>query len=303
METDDLFYKASGKFNPLVVVAMPVIAATVFVLAYAYAYILVYNPFVYVNFLVFFGFCYVLGFITNYFIKLFKVRSVKTSLYLALFTGLVTLYLAWGIFLSVLLSKEGERVGVVELLSHPDHLWKSVILLANTGWYSIAGISISGVIAWITWSIEAAGFAGVPFLFALGFATSTVFCENCNIWAEEDEGVLHFNLPSLEKLKEEEIALVYEKFMEEFRVQNLRFLDKAIQAKEDDAQYFRIDAEWCKKCEETLTLSLRIIYREINDDGELEEDEDTIYEDLIVSPSTFQKVMEAKKTFGSLASA
>ncbi len=287
MNNDDLFYKASGSFNPLIIAAIPFIAVAVFILASIYSLIIIYNPFVYINFLLFFGFCFALGTITNYTIKLFKVRNPKISMLFSLLTGCMTIYIAWATFISFLFSKSGQSLGLMETMLHPAMLWTHINGLAVIGWYSFGSVDVNGVLSWITWSIEAVGFVGTPFVFAFSFATTSVFCERCNCWAEEEEGIIYLNHP-----KPEELA---EKFLQ----QDLSFIDQAIPVQENDGGFFQVDSECCKTCDDTLTLSLRVVTRELNDENEIEENSDTIYEDLIVSKSTLEKVLNYREKFGS----
>jgi hypothetical protein len=74
-------------------------------------------------------------------------------------------------------------------------------------------------------------------------------------------------------------------------------IDKKEDMKRIDNKFFQVDAEWCKECKDLFTISLRVVSRTFGGKG-VSETQETIFEDLLVSQDTFNKIREAQDNFG-----
>jgi hypothetical protein len=202
-------------------------------------------------------------------------------------TGLIALYANWVTFAHVLVIGSIGDVFKYELTTSPAWLWEVATEVADTGWYTLFGFSVSGFVLWALWAIEALGLLLAPIFGANMTATTRVFCEKCNRWADQKDGILNFTHPDAERV------------VSGFKAQDLTILDDANIALPTDAGFFSIDAEWCKNCRETMTLSLRTVTREWDEEGKESENKETVYEDMLVEPEIFDHFLEFQESLAS----
>ena len=289
MENDELFYKASGKFSLMIFLALPIMGVMVFFVTYLYAYINIYNPLVYINFFIYAGICLLLAILTIVLVRMVKSRSTLVTTLFGAAIGLTAIYFTWTLFIKVLFARFNIMTIGYDILLEPSSLWDFIMQVGDEGWYSVFGFTVSGFFLRIIWSIEALGLLAVPMFVAHNYAITTVFCEKCDRWADEKESVLVFLFSDEEELKQK------------FKAQDLSFLEKAERAGKDDSEFYQVDAEWCKQCDELHTLSLRKTIRTWDEDDEEDLVPFTIYEDMYVSKQTYNNVLEfsKKQRFGT----
>ena len=90
------FYSHSGKFGihgPMLAIAAGVIVA--YPLGFAYAYLIKWIPFIYLNFLITAGYGFLFGFMTSLLMKFGKVRNGVIALLCGIVVGLLGLYGSW----------------------------------------------------------------------------------------------------------------------------------------------------------------------------------------------------------------
>src|SRR5690348_2250719 len=89
-------YRHSGKFNaPGLVLSVVVAAALGFPLGLAYAYLIRWIPFIYVNILATAGYGFVFGLVTTKVLKATQVRNTALAGLCGLAAGLIALYCDW----------------------------------------------------------------------------------------------------------------------------------------------------------------------------------------------------------------
>lgn len=72
-------YRHSGKFNPAGVIAAPAAAVLGVPLGLAYAYLLHWIPFIYINFFLTLGYGFAFGWVTTRVLKATQVRNVPVA--------------------------------------------------------------------------------------------------------------------------------------------------------------------------------------------------------------------------------
>lgn len=224
--------------------------------------VLFHNPFAYLGLFLFSLFVISLVITAEHGIKLFKCRNRIVSILTGLSLGCGLVYFSHCVLINLLLGLDLKN-----LVFNPYLIIASLSEIADTGYYSINKNTVSGVLLWLIWVIEASILIIVPSYFCNKFSTSSVFCEVCGNWAQEDKGILNFTYPNVDELKSQ------------FMDQNFTILDQTSKVKPEAKQYFSVDEEWCKTCEKTFTVSLRST--EVNNlDKEVNK---TIFEDLIIT--------------------
>lgn len=182
---DHRLYQHSGKlgFSPLLL-AFVGIPLTI-VLSLIYSYLVVYIPIAgWVTFLLLAGYAFAVSFTTAMLGKAGKCRNSGAMMAMGLVIGLVGLYFTWVFFMHALLGRFAAEssISVFELILNPLFLWSSILFVNENGWYSIKGLTPSGIVLWIFWGIEALVIVGAPILFAAMSINDEMYCENCNKW-------------------------------------------------------------------------------------------------------------------------
>lgn len=190
------YYQPSGKFSPLSIILLLLMAITIFpLLALAYTYASWYIPFVYINFILTIAFGFAVGYMVNTFvIKQGKVRNVWLGALLAAIGGLIAMYFNYVIWLNLLFHLEADPMGpepdslITQILNfavNPVAVFSLMKEINAIGTWGIKSSSaVSGTFLTIIWLIEAAVVIGLPAFMSIS-RTSLPFCESSNSWAEE----------------------------------------------------------------------------------------------------------------------
>lgn len=179
----DRYYAPSGGLSVAAFITVPLlglIAAAI--LAYGYAYLSVYNPFIYVTALATMAFGAGVGLAAGLGARLGKVRSPKLMALALLILSAVALYGTWVVWMHAFLGRGDLDIW----LWKPDELWAAISLVASQGAWSISSYTPTGVVLYIAWGAEALLLVG--FIFFLGFGQAyEPFCERCDVWMDEEE--------------------------------------------------------------------------------------------------------------------
>lgn len=180
--TNDVCYRPSRQFTltgSLVMLVAGGIAAVI--LGYLYAYLILWNPLIYINILaaVFFG--GLLGAAATIGVRFGKVRWPMVAFTNGLIVGVIGLYVSWVVWLHALAGRTGVP-GVWPF--DPSEIVEYMKQISVTGVWSLRGSTPTGGVLYLVWGIEAliivlgcalvcAGSAGDP------------FCEDCETWTED----------------------------------------------------------------------------------------------------------------------
>jgi hypothetical protein len=177
-------YKHSGKFNPLgLVLAIGAAAAVGFPLGLAYAYIVRWIPFIYVNFFATLGYGFAVGWVTSRILKTSQVRNTSLAALAGLAAGLIALYMEWSGTLHALF--EGSPWFFL-----PDEVMRGMSLLYEQGsWGLRSGGNVTGVLLAVVWVVEAGIIVGLAVMIPFGFVGDTPFCEKNKCWLDEDKTI------------------------------------------------------------------------------------------------------------------
>ncbi|MBC8085293.1 MAG: hypothetical protein H7Z21_19010 [Hymenobacter sp.] len=173
---------------------------TAALLAVAYVYAVWYIPFIYVNFLLTVGFGLILGMVLSGLVKAGKLRNPGLAGILALVVGLVASYLQWAVYLMLMyhttnVESFGRRLSVAHtsfsaetllaLLAQPGTMLATMGAIAESGSWSLFGVTPSGVFLYVIWLVEALIIVGATVILARVQADRP-FSELAGEWAEEE---------------------------------------------------------------------------------------------------------------------
>jgi hypothetical protein len=201
--------------------------------------------------------------------------------------GVVGFYASWVIFLYALLSKAGlEGLDLVEMALQPAGLWNLILLLNETGWYSIQDITPSGAFLWAFWAIEAVVVIGGVVLMAPLSIEGEVFCEDCSKWAETT-GTLSLQLPA------ESTVLTY---LAQGQLEGLDQLPWT-----DEFPQIRVELIACESCEKTRAYQISRVSLTTDKEGKTSESALEMTGKLLLKPSEYVGLVELEPSARALA--
>ena len=184
MNSDTLeTYRHSGRFNALgLVLAVAAAGLLCLPLGLAYAYLIRWIPFVYVNILVTFGYGFAFGWVTTRLLKAGHVRNPALAGLCGLAAGLLGLYGEWSGHLHVLFED-------APWYFLPDDIFQTLPLLYEKGSWSFHGRNVTGIPLAIVWVVEAGIIVGVAAVLPYSFVRETPYCEKTRCWLDEEKKI------------------------------------------------------------------------------------------------------------------
>jgi hypothetical protein len=164
-----------------------------------YTYAIWYIPFIYINFIITAVFAIAVGFLMNQVvIKLGKVRSPKLAILLCLLGGFAALYAHWVVWADLIVNASNtigtSRIGITVsstnleqlliLAKNPKVLFELMSEVNKYGSWGLFGQTVSGLLLWIIWVIEAMVILLGSVLVGMHQAKNP-FCEKSNKWFKE----------------------------------------------------------------------------------------------------------------------
>lgn len=276
---EGLYYQHSGKFS-LGGVAFALVVGSVIAcfLAFVYAYLILYIPLVYINFLITAGFGAVVGIAAAALLKNRKVRNGGVAMVTALLITAIAYYYAWVSWLWALGRRYGDAGEVTTsvffgLLLQPAEVWKAILTVNENGaWSFRSGDPVTGGVLWGVWALEALIIFGASLLIAKGWMEAEPFCENCEVWCESKENVLAATTQNVEEFKQR------------MEAKDFRYLESLGAPAAECADWQQIDLYTCPKCMNTNTLSAKRVVLKV-EKKETKKEESDILKHLVLSVS------------------
>ena len=119
---------------------------------------------------------------------------------------------------------------------------------------------MTGIPLAIVWLIEAGIVLGVSTMTAATIVDEP-FCELCDRWIEKNEDVRRWCLGDNQQQ-------TIERLVEQG---DLTALDELFNGEGDEPNFFRLDTHHCAVCEESCFLSFKLVFWELNSEGEPEQ--------------------------------
>ncbi|MBU1431258.1 hypothetical protein KKF91_12025 [Myxococcota bacterium] len=250
-------YAPSGGFSIAALLTIPIIVLpTAALLAALYAYLSVYNPFIYVTALGTMAFGAGVGLSMNLAARWGKIRAPKLVGLALLLAAAASLYLTWVVWVHAFLGRGDLDVWIWG----PAELWGVIQLVAQQGAWSLSSYTPTGIVLYIFWGAEALLLIGFIFIVGLNQVYAP-FCERCAAWMTELDSQAWAGTS-------DEPALI------------ARIKAGALEAVEDsdgEGAPLALTLHHCPRCQRVGTLSLKAVTVTVNDKGK----EETSTRDLI----------------------
>jgi len=271
------FYRHSGKFGvhgPLLAVLAACLLG--YPLGIAYAYLIDWIPFVYLNFFItlFYGMAF--GLLSAFLLRFARVRNTLVASLTGLASGACAYYFSWNGYVHMLMSDP-------PLLADFGQLSRLTNLLYTVGSWSIgsSGTPVTGPLLGLVWAVEATMIIGACTVLAYGAVALVPYCESCRNWLSEEEKIDtldHFDSPQhIEQLKAGSIAP----------------LDQARPRDPAASRFARLTVRHSPKCAEFCTLSVDNVSVSVDKEGKSKEKSEAVISNLQVPKSLLDRLTKA----------
>lgn len=267
------FYKHSGKFGihgPLLAIFVGGILA--FLFGYIYVYLVRWIPFIYLNFLLTFGYGFAFGAITLGFMKLGKVRNNLVARVCGVLVGLLACYGNWNAYVQTL---SGEASWLLSL----DQILGAMKVLLKEGTWSVGRRStepVTGFLLGMVWIGEAAIMMGMTVVCSYGPIADTPYCETHGCWLDEEKVI-----DKLDAFGEREHVIA-------FRNGDIAPLELAQARIPASSRFARLTLKHSTKCDDFCAFSIANVILTMDKEGKQKEEVKKIITDLWVPKSMFE---------------
>jgi len=272
------YYKHSGTVGQMGIIYMILIGlAGTAVLSAIYGYAIFYIPFIYLNFLITFGFGGILGILISRGAKWGKVRNTNVLYLFGFIFGLLAEYAGWVSWFHAYSRQE-------VFLTNPSDMLSLLGVIAEKGAWTISGWAPTGAALYTVWAVE-----GLMIILGCTLTTAlslsgTPFCEKCDRWVEEKDTVF-----PLEPIEDPE------KFKSLIEQGNLSPLLSLKKTKYNAKYYTRVDLIQCSKCQSLHLMTVIAITTMIDKKGEEKEGSTTIMESFVIDSQSYGKIRSMGK--------
>ena len=254
-----LYYRHSGKFSPIGVLVAVVFGLLVGLpCAWLYAYLIRWNPIVYISILASLGFGGVIGYVVDTRLKSHKCRNVVTAGLASFIPALVAYYVSWGVWLNIV-----TDVPTIAILQNPFDMWKLIGVVNERGVWSLRGSGlVNGIPLWIVWAGEAGCIIGFAVYLAVHSIRESTYCENCDCFAKQTKGVCFVSAGTAPPSTDKAAFKAYRNGLKQHATelkQHLEVKDFAYAEKlgaPDAMAWYSFDLASCPQCNMTNTLSV-----------------------------------------------
>ena len=251
-------YRLSGAPGPALFFAPIVATVAAVVCAIFYAMAAVWVPLAGYITVIFLGmFAFGLVFTLGWVARVFKSRAPRFMLALGLWTGLVALYASWAFFVYFLLwrSDESFNASMLQVVGRPDVVWEVVVSLSEHGWFTVFGLTPSGVVLWVLWGIEALAIVAAGLIGGQAALSEMVFCERCDKWCEDD--VVDLRVAPASDADVPAVSEFYD-------------LEALTPVRATTFPHVHCSLKKCSSCDRTLAAKIEYLTAKTDDKGELE---------------------------------
>ncbi|MCZ7646405.1 MAG: hypothetical protein M5U26_14160 [Planctomycetota bacterium] len=276
-------YRFSGQLGSGLAVLPLAALGSALLCGLAYGYINVYNPLIYIQALVTFGTCWLLGMAVSRAARSAKVRNPGFVAGMSLLAGLLGLYAVWTVFEFAFLQRfapagVGMTPSLATCLVSPGMAVNFADTLAQAGWWTLgrSGSPVSGILLWIFWAVEAACIVGGTVYLAHTDFVKGVFCEDCGQWCKETQDVARGELSTDAQM----LAGLKEGDLERFAA-----LPPPLTG---EKSYFRLDQRMCEGCGNLGTYQVHKIVTTVDKNKKEETKTEQLTPNLLLTPDSVQ---------------
>ena len=273
LEREGSYYRESGAVPVLSVVKLlgfGFLAAAI--LGLIYAYLIHWNPFIYINFLGTVFFAAAVGAIAGTGGKSGKLRNTAVRGVLGIVVALFALYFSWFVWLGA------TGVG---WNPNPSVMCSKIKTINMIGAWSIRDLVVKGGFLWFIWGAEA-----LLILWIASFVTcisgKEVFCEKCKQWVEEKDAFGPF--AALDDPKAFKQALERGDFAQ---IDGLAGVADPGEVQNQTVVSLRC----CQGCQDLAVMDVQTITVK-EKKGKIETDNDDLIERMLIAPERFRTLSE-----------
>lgn len=244
-----LYYEHSGKFTVggLLVGLLGGMAIS-FPLAFIYAYITLYNPFIYINFIGTALLGVFVGGITGALMTWRKVRNGTLAVVVGILVGAVAYYFAWAIWLYAFLRRnQVEDIPLWAMVILPPLVWEVILKVNEVGAWTLRSFKPTGVVLWGFWGAESLTVLGASIYGAFGMMIREPFCENCGVWCHGSENLVRVAGSEKEEMKRR------------LEGKGFGYVEKLGPVAPDALAWFQLDLHHRPTCSMTHTLTVKTV--------------------------------------------
>lgn len=271
------YYRHSGKFGvhgPLLAVLGACLLG--YPSGIAYAYLIDWIPFVYLNFFItlFYGMAF--GLLSALLLRLARVRNIFVATLTGLVAGACASYFSWNGYVHILMTDP-------PMLADLGGLSRLMTLLYNVGSWGIgsSGKPVTGLFLGLVWVVEAIMIIGACTMLAYGGVALVPYCESCRNWLSEEEKIDtldHFDSPQ---------------HIEQFKAGSIAPLDQARPRDPSASRFARLTVRHSPQCADFCTLSVDNVSVSIDKEGKSQEKSEAVVSNLRVPKSLLDRLTKA----------
>jgi hypothetical protein len=253
---------------------------TAFVGGTAYAYLIVWCPWIYLCILGTLAFGGLMGGVVASMCKAGKIRNAPVRLGLTLLFATIGIYTEWAVTPSAL---QIQGIGFVDGFNPLVMIQVIEVLYQVGAWGLVAGNNVTGIFLVLFWIAEICTIYVTAIMASNRVANDLPFCETCDQWTTWTRGLHAVNAtgdePIWEKVKYGEILPALEL--------------KAFDLTSD--KYVRFDTATCSKCGQTAFLTISRVKLTVDKNGGVNEATHSIARHLVIDDFHVIAILEAAK--------
>lgn len=239
---------------------------TAAVLAFAYALIIWWVPFIYLNFLATLGFGFAMGIAVTVLASMGKIRS---PLFVR-FTWLATLLLGYYCYWAMSLWARGAWEAGLMVFDPRAVLAFGSILFEEGSWGFVKGANVTGWFLVAFWVAEFGILSWISYITAVANIDQP-FCESCYEWTETENGVALYQAsgtePGWDRVRQGDFGALLE----------IPLLSASL------SEYTRLDVNACPKCTASNFLSVVQVKKTVDKDGDETTNESPLFANLTLT--------------------
>jgi hypothetical protein len=276
-----MYYRHSGQFTVAgVVQGLLAGGLAAIVMAFLYAYAILYIPFIYINFFLAVGYGGILGAIVAFVLKARQVRSTPVTAAVALGVGFIALYASWAVWVYGILGRADLKRDLVAIATHPVDLWSLILQINDVGAWKLGGSTPTGIILWIVWGLEAAIIIGAAIGSAIAMTSADPYCEACGTWC--------VSVPRVARLQ----ACAPAELKPRIEGKDWAFLESLGAAPVDASNSLQVDLHRCKQCGQTSTLTIQTVTVTVDRKNRQSKKTRSVLDKLLVTPAECETIQQ-----------
>ena len=270
------FYRHSGRapIQGLVLMGILGVGATI-ILGVIYGYLLYYIPFIYLNFLIVFGYVYAISFVLARAARYGKVRNILLIGLAGLAFGLLAEYIGWVSWIAAILGSPVNLIGFF----FPFQVFEIITEIARQGAWSLFDFTPTGAFLYLIWLGEAVTVIGGITYLTYTSLSRIPFCEESNDWAEKKSILGTFGpLADIKHFKATITQGGYSAFNELKPLQT------------EQSHFTTLELFECDRCRNFFVLNVDDVQVKINNKGERNTRVKPVISNLIVTSSVLSGI-------------